>query len=119
MKSYRRATFLLLAAGIVACDARGGDAGAHPGDGGAEVSDAGQRDVERDVEPRSLGEGPWSFRFGAGGWDGGTAIALDSVGNVFVAGSVSGGVDFGRGEIAPREACDSFVAKYSSDGRNR
>lgn len=58
----------------------------------------------------------WSKRFGDGLSQAGTGIALDTDGNVLVAGDFSGSVDFGDGSIVAAGGVDVFVAKLSSSG---
>ena len=45
-----------------------------------------------------------------------SAMAIDGQGNIVVAGSFSGQIDFGGGEILSRGGLDIFIAKYASDG---
>ncbi len=44
------------------------------------------------------------------------AMAFDGQGNIIVAGSFVGQIDFGGGEILSKGGLDIFIAKYASDG---
>lgn len=61
----------------------------------------------------------WSRRFGALNDDVGRAVAADGSGNVVVAGSFTGAVDFGGSPLAPGGGRDAFVAAYDAAGRHR
>jgi hypothetical protein len=56
--------------------------------------------------------GPWSNA----GQVRSEAMAVDGQGNIIVAGSFSGQIDFGGGEILSHGGVDIFIAKYSSNG---
>jgi hypothetical protein len=56
--------------------------------------------------------GPWA----AGGKVRFEAMAVDGQGNIIVAGSFSGQIDFGGGEVVSNGGVDIFIAKYSSNG---
>ena len=58
----------------------------------------------------------WSKHFGDVGNDTGMAVATDAAGNVIVAGSFEGTIDFGGGRITSAGLRDIFVAKYSAAG---
>jgi hypothetical protein len=58
----------------------------------------------------------WSKRFGGPGDDVGGKVALDANGNVFIASSFTGTVDFGGGPLTSVGAMDIVVAKYSAAG---
>ncbi len=64
----------------------------------------------------ALGTPLWSEGFGVSGNQRGLAIALDDLGNVYVAGSNDGAIDFGQGQIYAVSASDSFLAKLDADG---
>jgi hypothetical protein len=55
----------------------------------------------------------WSERFGGSGSEAGTAVTVDDFGNILIAGSVTGSVDFG-GCLASGTGSSGFIAKYSS-----
>lgn len=56
----------------------------------------------------------WSQRFGSTGNDMGTAVAADSLGNIYVGGTFEGTVDFGTGPLTSSGLRDIFVVKYNS-----
>jgi hypothetical protein len=66
------------------------------------------------------GSGSWAMSFGGTGVDAGYSVATDASGNIFVAGSFNGTVNFGGGPRtclgADINAGDIFVAKYSPTG---
>ena len=57
----------------------------------------------------------WALRFGGVGSETPTATAFDTDGDVLVAGSFNGPVDFGLGQVTP-QASDGFVLKIARDG---
>jgi Fibronectin type III domain len=62
----------------------------------------------------------WSKRIGGHGEDSGSAVAVDSDGDVLLTGTVGPNVDFGGGELPSLSGIDIFVAKYSGvDGSYR
>ena len=82
--------------------------------GGALVS-AGQRDAfVAKLDP--AGAHLWSRRFGDAGAQQALAAATDGAGNVLVAGSMTGTVDFGGGNLASAGAEDLFVVKLDPAG---
>ena len=65
----------------------------------------------------STGEHLWSKRFGSTDANqGGAAVAADPMGNMLVAGTYSGTIDFGGGALQAAGAADIFIAKLGSDG---
>jgi Beta-propeller repeat len=63
------------------------------------------------------GQHKWSKRFGDASSQNGRAIALDSMGNIYVTGEVAGLVDFGDGKpLMSKGSSDAFVAKFDPDG---
>jgi hypothetical protein len=83
--------------------------------GGGGLSSAGYADVFL-VKYSSTGAHVWSQRFGSTGNDVGVAIDTDSAGNVYVAGTFEGAVNFGGGSLTSAGLRDIFVAKYSATG---
>jgi hypothetical protein len=61
----------------------------------------------------------WSQRFGGTGTDTGKAVAVDAAGNVVVAGSFNGTVNFGGGNLVSVGGFDMFLAKYNANGVNQ
>jgi PKD repeat protein len=64
----------------------------------------------------AAGQHLWSQRFGGVGDDIATAVAIDRGGNILMAGSFAGTVDFGGGPLTSAGESDIFVAKYSPAG---
>jgi len=58
----------------------------------------------------------WSQRFGGESWASGSSVAVDASGNVFLAGSFAGSVDFGGGPLVSAGGEDIFVAKFDPSG---
>ena len=58
----------------------------------------------------------WALRFGAASSDSGQAVAIDSSGNIIMAGYFSGAVDFGGGTLTATGSSDIVLATYSSAG---
>jgi hypothetical protein len=58
----------------------------------------------------------WSQRFGSTVGDYGHSVAVDGSGNVFIAGTFRGTVDFGGGGLVSAGANDIFLAKYDAAG---
>ena len=84
--------------------------------GGSKLVSSG---TERDVfvaRYSSAGAHLWSQRFGSTGSDTGYGVGVDSGGNVYVAGTFSGTVNFGGGPLVSAGNSDIFLAKYSSAG---
>lgn len=55
----------------------------------------------------------WSRRFGGSGLDFGADVASDAAGNVIMAGTFSGTVDFGAGTLSSAGAFSAFVVKLA------
>ena len=67
----------------------------------------------------SAGQHVWSRRLGATGSDRGNAVALDATGNVVLAGSFQGAVDFGGGLVtAGGTGTAVYIAKYAPAGQH-
>jgi hypothetical protein len=58
----------------------------------------------------------WSKRFGSSGNELVSSIALDSSGNIFLAGSFYGTANFGGANLTSGGDADAFLAKYSAQG---
>lgn len=63
------------------------------------------------TEPGSFSDAAWTRQFGTGEDDSASAVAVDTLGNVLVAGSTRGIV-----EGTPAGNGDAFLRKYSADG---
>jgi hypothetical protein len=70
------------------------------------------------VSSSSGGQVQWSERFGGTSPDAGTAVTVDDSGNILIAGTVAGAVDFGGGAV-PGIGSSGFIAKYSSSREYR
>src|SRR5262249_28674321 len=61
--------------------------------------------------------GPWTRSFGGTGADAGSVVAVDSNGNIFVAGYFSGTMNLGGAPlVGATPGWNLFIAKYSSSG---
>ena len=60
----------------------------------------------------------WSKRFGSSSSEIARGVALDSGGNVVVAGYIGGDVDFGGGILSGAGSRDVFLAKFDTDGNH-
>jgi hypothetical protein len=60
----------------------------------------------------------WSFRFGDAASQKAYGVAADKDGNVIVAGTFEGSIDFGGGELKSAGATDIFVAKLGPSGEH-
>ena len=58
----------------------------------------------------------WSKRFGDGGIQTGSGVALDAAGNVVLTGDFGAQLDFGGGPLQSGGASDVFLAKLDADG---
>jgi hypothetical protein len=83
--------------------------------GGGALFSAGAKDVFL-VKYASSGAYVWSKRFGGSGFDLGGPVAVDGSGNVIVAGTFDGTIDFGGGPLTTAGGRDIFVAKFSATG---
>ena len=84
--------------------------------GGGALTSAGQDDIFV-AKYSHAGTHLWSQRFGSAGYDdAGKAVAADTSGNVIVAGSFVGTVDFGGGPLVSAGWMEIFVAKYTASG---
>ncbi len=64
----------------------------------------------------STGSHDWCLAIGGSGSQSADQLAIDSLGNILVAGSFFTEVDFGSGPLASQGTSDVFVAKYTSTG---
>lgn len=82
--------------------------------GGTTLTSAGSSDafVARYLPNGTLA---WANRLGGTMFDEATAVAVDAAGNVYVAGTFTGTVNFG-GDVVTARDFDMFLAKYSSNG---
>jgi hypothetical protein len=85
--------------------------------GGGALSSAGGRDAFL-VKYSSAGAHLWSKRFGSTGQDSGSSVAVDSSGNVFVAGTFTGSINLGGTTLTSAGGADIFVAKFSATGQH-
>lgn len=83
--------------------------------GGGPLTSAGERDVFV-AKLSAAGDHVWSKRFGDARDQRGRGIATDRDGNVFIAGSVWGAMDFGGGPLTSAGFEDIFVAKLDRHG---
>jgi hypothetical protein len=83
--------------------------------GGASLTSNGMADAFV-VKLASDGSHVWSFAFGDGSYQEGSAIAVALDGSVLVGGGVSGSIDFGGGPLTAVGSTDAFVAKLAPDG---
>ena len=67
----------------------------------------------------SKGTHIWSKRFGGSGNDIGRSIAVDSLGNVYIAGWFSSSsINFGGSNLSKTGYADVFIAKFDTDGNH-
>jgi hypothetical protein len=65
-----------------------------------------------------MGNCVWSKRFGDAGFQQTSAVAVDALGNVIIAGILGGTVDFGGGPLIGAGGEDVFVAKLDPTGQH-
>ncbi len=68
------------------------------------------------VKYDAIGNVVWAKREGGDGYDRGKAVALDAVGNIYVAGSFQATTIFGGQSLTSSGDYDVFIAKYGSAG---
>lgn len=85
--------------------------------GGGPLTSAGSTDIFV-AKFGSDGSHFWSRRFGDADHQAANALALDSSGNVVIAGGIMGTVDFGGGVLTGAGGWDIFVARFGPDGNH-
>ncbi len=85
--------------------------------GGSLLTSSGGQDMVL-AKYSSSGVHQWSYRFGGAGDETVKAIALDSSGNIFVAGYFTGSGNFGGSTFTSAGQYNSFLAKYSASGQH-
>jgi hypothetical protein len=83
--------------------------------GGEELATSGQGDIFI-AKFSNDGKHLWSQRFGDAGAQTVTGLAVDAVGDVFLAGDFTSKIDFGQGALESAGAQDVFIARFSADG---
>lgn len=63
-----------------------------------------------------FGKAIWSKRFGDASSQSANAVAVDSMGGIYIAGAASGSVNFGDGVRTSAGSTDAFLAKFDADG---
>jgi hypothetical protein len=86
--------------------------------GGGTLVSAGSYDIFV-AKYNASGAHQWSKRFGNTDSDGGSAVAVDGSGNIFVMGAFQGTVDFGGGNLVSTGYAAIFVAKFSASGAHQ
>ncbi len=86
--------------------------------GGGNLVSAGSLDIFI-AKYNSAGVHQWSQRFGDTGQDVVQSVDVDASGNVVMAGTFNGTVDFGGGNLISAGFEDIFVAKYNSAGAHQ
>jgi hypothetical protein len=85
--------------------------------GGEPMTSAGELDIFV-AKLDAAGVRLWSRRYGDALWQGGSTVATDSVGNVFVAGPFEGAMNFGGGDLVSSGGYDIFVLKLDPSGNH-
>lgn len=83
--------------------------------GGSDLVSAGGADIFI-AKFNNVGVHQWSVRYGSTGDESAKAIALDSAGNIVLAGNFTGNGSFGGATVLSKGSYDCFVAKYSPQG---
>ena len=82
--------------------------------GGGPLTSSGSTDAYL-VKLDPLGNHLWSKRFGDAQSQAATSVAVDGMGNVIMAGHLSGSANFGGGTLTDAGGGDVFIAKFSPD----
>jgi hypothetical protein len=61
----------------------------------------------------------WSRQLGGGSVDVVWAVAIDSTGNIYLAGELQGAADYGGGALASKGAQDIFLVSFDPQGKHR
>ena len=85
--------------------------------GGGPITSAGKSDLFI-AKLSGNGTHKWSKSFGSPGYDEGSSVAADSEGNILVAGSFSGTVDFGGGPLISVGGQDISLVKLDAAGNH-
>ncbi|HRI65803.1 MAG TPA: SBBP repeat-containing protein [Polyangium sp.] len=84
--------------------------------GGGDLNSAGNFDIFM-AKFNSSGAHQWSRRFGdAARSQYGRSVAIDGMGNVYLAGDIAGSIDFGGGAMPVTTVRSSLIAKFDSFG---
>jgi hypothetical protein len=83
--------------------------------GGGALTSAGAKDIfVAKFDPSGLHV--WSDDFGDPAWQLPVGVASDDAGNVFIAGTFMGSVNFGAGDMTSAGGMDIYIAKFNSSG---
>ncbi len=85
--------------------------------GGGALASVGSSDAFVTRLDAATGKQLWSARFGGGGAEDGTSVAVDAMGNALLGGTFQGTVDFGVGMAKSLGGADVFAVKLASDGK--
>lgn len=86
--------------------------------GGGPLTSAGDLDIYVAKLHYLSGDHIWSKRFGDANIQKFSRVAVDGSGNVLVAGTFEGTVDFGGGPLTSAGYADIFVTKFNADGNH-
>jgi hypothetical protein len=86
--------------------------------GGGDLTSAGSYDIYL-AQFTPGGAHQWSKRFGDGSVQTGKTVAVDGMGNVFLAGHIMGSADFGGDALTSAGSYDVIVAKFDASGAHQ